>query len=504
MRTFAGAPTLWVGQRSARRRRSCAHHNSSLDLFIANASYNNAMRRSGARRRAAAAARTAAASQLAAAAAISPYLWCTYTTVCAVLWGCARRYAASGAGATPLRGTCRTVTHTGPVPSLLLAGCMPTVPQWAHRLGYVAVMAWWGVYVYHFYVQTHGEAFLPILARLPNGTANMAVARLGLLGGVALFCVASLSDPGVVTQPPHCAPGSSDGGSAGGVHRCRRCGHHVVWFDHHCVWMGCCVGLRNMRLFLAFTAFHLALTVYSSVLILCFMAVLHKGLTSRDEPIVRWTVELLSDGQVAPWWAAPFLCPHAVLREVLHGAAALAGTPLSSHSLEAARALLPAHGGGAAAAGSATHPTSLQVVLLVLDSQSLALWTLCLSVGVALWLGHALGRTLYAVQQGTTYYQQWRAARTARADRHRRRRLDIGFDSAGCYPGPPLSRSPPRGHVREATCADSQSCLLTWRDLGQRWANFCAMCACKLPPAPAGREAIAEAQRALATCDKVH
>lgn len=366
-------------------------------------------------------------------------------------------------------------------------------PPWVYRLAYAAVMAWWGVYVYSFYVQRHGESFLPILARLPNGTANLGVAQLGLVVGVSLFCATVFVDPGVVhTSQSHRASGQVcdvDNATAEGVHHCRWCGHNVVWFDHHCKWMGCCVGLRNMRLFLAFTAFHVLLSAYAVVQVGHFMVVIYTGLLNKELSIVQWTVELLSAQHSAPWWAAAVLCPHAVLREMIHGVAAFGGVSLASHSIEAARALLPAHSAPASGGTLQSHDMGgLQIVLLVLDSQSLAMWTLCLAAAVTVWLGRALVRTLAHVCQGTTYYQCWRAL-SVRGDPHPESRET----SAGCVPT--AWRSPP-GLLNPSSPAPPR------RDLGACWANFRAMCACQLPPASTRRVALVEARRALALSDK--
>lgn len=100
-----------------------------------------------------------------------------------------------------------------------------------------------------------------------------------LLGGItvtvlstATFLRCALSNPGVLKAQPRGAPGGlppsegSHGGNAGSVKRCEKCNvtqprgcSHcefcqvcVEGFDHHCPWMGKCIGRQNLVAFYMF------------------------------------------------------------------------------------------------------------------------------------------------------------------------------------------------------------------------------------------------------------
>lgn len=47
---------------------------------------------------------------------------------------------------------------------------------------------------------------------------------------------------------------------------CSQCGHCVLLYDHHCVWVNNCIGLHNYRWFLLYLAANVALMVYGAYL----------------------------------------------------------------------------------------------------------------------------------------------------------------------------------------------------------------------------------------------
>ncbi|KAG5650899.1 hypothetical protein H0H81_010597 [Sphagnurus paluster] len=54
------------------------------------------------------------------------------------------------------------------------------------------------------------------------------------------------------------------------THHCRTCGTCVLKYDHHCSWIGQCVGACNQKFFLNFTTAALAYTIYVCAVLIVF------------------------------------------------------------------------------------------------------------------------------------------------------------------------------------------------------------------------------------------
>jgi hypothetical protein len=131
-----------------------------------------------------------------------------------------------------------------------------------------------------------------ILASFPGGVSlHLWLPLVVEVVGIMLWVVCIWSNPGVVTRhnaKVHVAlerevsagigPGAwPDGGKCelcriqqrpSRTHHCRTCKHCVYRFDHHCYWLGVCIGGHNIRWFISFLVVHVLLFGYG-VMYIC-------------------------------------------------------------------------------------------------------------------------------------------------------------------------------------------------------------------------------------------
>lgn len=61
---------------------------------------------------------------------------------------------------------------------------------------------------------------------------------------------------------------------------CNVCDNCVLKFDHHCIWLGTCVGKRNYKYFIRFVGLLFVYAVY--VLIFCALSIAYRGVELDD------------------------------------------------------------------------------------------------------------------------------------------------------------------------------------------------------------------------------
>ena len=72
---------------------------------------------------------------------------------------------------------------------------------------------------------------------------------------------------------------------------CRLCDICVIRFDHHCVWLNTCIAANNLRWFLAFVAWHVALCAYGVILCSALVYKIGVQVAAGDQAVLSWIGE---------------------------------------------------------------------------------------------------------------------------------------------------------------------------------------------------------------------
>ena len=301
-----------------------------------------------------------------------------------------------------------------------------SLSRWLPRLAYISLMLWWGVYAYGFYAFDNEKLFMPLLRALPYGEGNLAVAQNGLIIGIVLFMLCIIVGPGVEGGPPTATALEARTAPQLPLHVycCRRCEHHAQWFDHHCIWMGTCIGRCNMRFFIAFSAFHIALCAYGGTLTCLYLVSIVDRVCGVDKEVIFWTRHLLTLG---PPWSSPWAFPSTPRPSFMLFAAIRLYLGVSETDIKSGAMLLTnqlSHQAGSVAEFEGPGAEQFMAVILVreencvinrrmawalvFESQSLATISITICIVVVLWLGRILLSTMRNVCDGTTYFQRLR------------------------------------------------------------------------------------------------
>jgi len=156
-----------------------------------------------------------------------------------------------------------------------------------------------------------GMMFLRYVLPRAAAPGSSAVCSLWAVTAVLAFVIAAFSNPGVVPRKPH----KHDAGSTPNakkitlngvlvsqrwcstcrIHRplrskhCAFCDRCVFRFDHHCTWLGNCVGLGNYRAFLTMV---LTASLFFGHSLLITLLVLRYDLTAADAWLGGWRTVL--------------------------------------------------------------------------------------------------------------------------------------------------------------------------------------------------------------------
>lgn len=120
-----------------------------------------------------------------------------------------------------------------------------------------------------FFVSLSLLCYYRTLLTRPGDASEWATERPDLLFPVSATPTGNASDTEKGGLERYCVPCAAP--KPPRVHHCSECRRCVLRFDHHCPWMGTCIGLRNAKFFLQFLAYTTAASAHATWITVRFL-----------------------------------------------------------------------------------------------------------------------------------------------------------------------------------------------------------------------------------------
>jgi len=204
------------------------------------------------------------------------------------------------------RGPCRMLLsitgRDGSVPATSVGNMIIILPKFFHSMGFGIMGPHWFGPVVCVALLTFATSYFTPKAYHNIGLISAIMCVLFYISGIVSLCIVSCSDPGVVKS----RGGEEERGrngyagvsvSAGGGWRfcdvcsvyqppdavhCPECNVCIEGYDHHCPWMGTCIGKKNFTSFVAFNLSWLFYLLYAIVWVTFFGTAFAEGVVESS------------------------------------------------------------------------------------------------------------------------------------------------------------------------------------------------------------------------------